>query len=151
MCTLQDATDIINVEVDRSNLIIVIEALIEAQLKSDIIVFFVHILWKIKLSLFPWQATWRRKLNRMQESLEHDIFRRVEEFDIFVRFPRWSLFIALLFLLLFRSSATSLSRLGTVRSNIAEYRIVDLLGRGIVIAGRETKPCAIVPTDKPLW
>lgn len=92
MYTLQDAIDIIDIEVDRSNLIVAIEAFIEAWLKSDILVFFAHILWKKKLLLFLRQATWRRKLNQMQESLEHDIFWRVEEFDsIFVRFPRWEI------------------------------------------------------------
>lgn len=50
-----------------------------------------------------------------------------------------SLSAVLLFLLLFHSSATSLSRLGTVRSNIAGYHILDLLGRGIVIAGRRSR------------
>lgn len=65
------------------------------------------------------------------------------------RFSKWSLLAVLLFLFLFCSSTISLSRLETVRSNIAGYCILDLLGRGIVIARQ--RPRAIVPRYKPLW
>jgi len=137
MYTLWEA-NIIDVEVDRSDLIVAIEAPIEARLKSDILVFFSIIIygrWKHRCS---YDTRHRGKLNWTQGSSEYEIFDMLKNSVVFVRFPRKLLFAALLFLLFFRSSAASLSRLGTVRNNIAEYRILDLLGRGIVIAGRRS-------------
>lgn len=76
MYTLQEA-NIIDVEVDRSNLIVAIEAPIEARLKSDILVFFSLIIYgRRKHDVVFLQH--RGKFNQTQGSLKHDIFRRAE-------------------------------------------------------------------------